>query len=176
MFQGICVKIKKADGALLFTGTHMPIEKTTTKALKGWKDNPISATNFAGTNGQNAKLEVVQMKLLNATSPMSIHYSVHIAGCGWNCPQGIPNESSDGGTAGTTGRGAGIEAIKIWLTDAPGYRVNYRAYLQGSGWEPSWQSDAAIAGTVGKGVNIEALNVQIVAANEFYRCDTMLHR
>lgn len=49
---------------------------------------------------------------------------------------------------GTVGQHKRMEAIEIWLTGAPaGCNVQYRAYVQGFGWQ-GWVQNGATAGTV----------------------------
>jgi uncharacterized protein YjdB len=85
---------------------------------------------------------------------MEIAYSVHAANVGWT------GYSIDGETAGTTGQGRQIEAIKIRVeSDIPG-SVRYNVHAQGIGWL-GWSYDNDTAGTTGQKRKIEAIKVQL---------------
>jgi len=43
--------------------------------------------------------------------------------------------------------------------------VEYRAHVQGVGWQP-WRRDGQTAGTTGKGLRVEAVQIRIVQGPE----------
>jgi hypothetical protein len=135
-----------------------------TVGWRGYKTDPNSEANYAGTIQQSLQIEAICIKLVNAPPSMKITYTAHFSGCGWNCAQLFPNQASNGQTAGTSDRNKWrqMEAIKIELTGAPsGAHVLYKSYIQDFGWEQPWQSDGAVSGTVGSGKRIEALCVKV---------------
>ena len=79
-----------------------------------------------------------------------------MAGPGW-----LPYVS-DGETAGTTGEFRRIEALKVKLEDAPvAGSIEYRAHLEGTGWEDGYVADDAMAGTTGEYRRVEAVQMRL---------------
>ena len=66
---------------------------------------------------------------------------------------------------GTTGQARRLEAFQITVKDSPGWSVQYRAHVQGVGWQP-WRRDGQTAGTTGKGLRVEAVQVRLVQGPE----------
>jgi len=104
-----------------------------------------TAPSKLGTNA-NASVQYTPTK--------NVVYMAHVQRVGWqNCV-------SNGATAGTTGKGLRLEAIKIKLENMSG-GVQYKTHIQGIGWESSWKSNNAVSGTIGKGLRIEAIQIQL---------------
>jgi len=83
-----------------------------------------------------------------------VSYSVHMANIGWG------GYASNGETAGTTGQGRQIEALKVRVSSDIGGSIRYDTHAADVGWL-GWQEDDAIAGTEGQGRQIEAIKVQL---------------
>ena len=88
-------------------------------------------------------------------SSSDVSYSTHVQGIGW---QGAV---SNGVSAGTTGKGLRLEAIKINLGNKKySGGIRYSTHVQGGGWQ-GWVSDGQAAGTTGKGLRLEAIKIQL---------------
>ncbi|MGP3690688.1 discoidin domain-containing protein [Streptomyces sp. IBSNAI002] len=90
-----------------------------------------------------------------------IAYQAHVADIGW---QGFTG--ANGTTAGTTGLGESLEALRIRARGAGDLWV--RAHVQNIGWQP-WQHVAdgqqAEVGTVGRHLRLEALEIRVGSGN-----------
>jgi len=112
------------------------------------------------------KLFVVCLVLLAAqfayAQNAEVSYSVHMAEIGWG------GASMDGATAGTTGQGRQIEAMRARVTSSIPGGIRYNVHASQVGWM-GWSSDNEIAGTTGQGRQIEAIRVQLTGqlANRF---------
>jgi transglutaminase/protease-like cytokinesis protein 3 len=80
-----------------------------------------------------------------------VTYQAHVAGLGWMSPV------QDGQTAGTTGQGRQMEALKISVSQ---YNIQYQAHVAYDGWQ-GWVSDGAVAGTTGQGKAMKAIKIQL---------------
>lgn len=86
----------------------------------GWVDSvEVSRGTYAGTVGENKRLEALRMELKGDVSKdFDIYYRVHVSKIGWL------DWAKNGERAGTQGYGYGIEAVQIKLlkkgSDAPG--------------------------------------------------------
>jgi len=128
----------------------------------GWAQNGEKA----GSQGCHIRLEAIQVKLvkkdtlLNGSTAypfrsLRLDYSAHVQRQGWQ------DFVSQGATAGTTGEGLRVEALKVQLDNtAFEGSVRYRAHVQSYGWM-SWAKDGAKAGTTGEGKRIEALQIEL---------------
>ena len=128
---------------------------------QGWTCND----NEAGTLNYGEHLEAIQLQLISkyeakpAVSNSSfiennLNYQAHVSNVGWM------KSVIDGQTAGTTGRGLGIEALKISLKNIGG-DVLYKSYSSKKGWEPEWTSDNKITGTTGEACPLEAIQIKL---------------
>ena len=90
---------------------------------------------------------------LNTPAPKqdSINYEAHVENIGW---MGVVG---NGSTAGTTGQGKRLEALKIWV---PNSSIRYKGHVENIGWQ-NWVKDGAIAGTTGKGLRMEAIEIRL---------------
>ena len=100
-------------------------------------------------------MEAISINLVNQPKNAKINYQTHVQSIGWQ------SWVKDGEIAGTTNKGLRMEAIKITLTNYPGYKVYYRAHVQDIGWQ-AWVSDGQVAGTTGKKKKIEALEIKLI--------------
>jgi uncharacterized protein YjdB/N-acetylmuramoyl-L-alanine amidase len=131
----------------------------------GWAKNGESA----GTQGLCKQIESVQMQLVKkgGSAPSGsgsaflyaeVSYQAHVQNVGWQ------SAASNGGTAGTSGKGLRMEALKINLgsniTDQYSGSIQYRAHVQNIGWQ-GWVSNGALAGTSGKGLRMEAVQIKL---------------
>lgn len=84
-----------------------------------------------------------------------VGYQAHVAGFGW------VGWTRDGQVAGTTGQARRMEAVRIWLEDAPaGMRIRYRVHVAGFSWL-NWVHDGDMAGTTGQYRRMEAIQIQL---------------
>lgn len=84
---------------------------------------------------------------------VSVSYRAHVQNIGW---QGYV---SNGGTAGTTGRGLRVEALSLMVAGVNG-GIRYRAHVQNIGWQ-DWHADGDECGTTGRGLRVEALQIEL---------------
>ena len=90
-----------------------------------------------------------------ATSAIpNITYNAHVQNTGWM------KDVSNGATAGTTGLGYRMEALKIHLKYNGASMIQYRAHVQNIGWQP-WKNSGSIAGTTGCSYRMEALQIKL---------------
>lgn len=108
-----------------------------------------------GTTGQSRRLEQVRPGALDITFsgrsiPLAgcIRVQGHVQGIGWQ---------PVGSSAGTTGRGLQLEAIRL-SSRCDSVQVQYRAHVQGVGWQRT-VGDGQTAGTTGRGLRMEALEI-----------------
>jgi arachidonate 15-lipoxygenase len=102
------------------------------------------------------RLHIQPAKLLNERiNSMDIRYSAYVQDQGWQ------DEKQNGQEAGTTGHGLRMEAIKMYLQDAPGdVNVTYRAHVQGHGWT-DWMLSHQVAGLPGQSLRMEAIEIKL---------------
>lgn len=129
----------------------------------GWAGNGEKA----GTTGYGHAIEAVQVRLVErggkAPAPLgsayrslgSLAYSTHVANVGWQDPV------ADGQTAGTTGRGLAVEALRIEApdVDCPG-GIAYSAHVANLGW-CSEVGSGSDAGTTGRALRMEAVRIRL---------------
>lgn len=90
-----------------------------------------------------------------ATSKIpTITYKAHVQNIGWM------NSVNSGNTAGTTGNGYRMEALKINLDDNGNSMIKYRAHVQNIGWQ-NWVYSGSTIGTTGKSYRMEALEIKL---------------
>lgn len=130
----------------------------------GWQGWTCS-DNAAGTLGYGLQIEAIQFQLIskyetapeagdNAFLVNTLTYEAHVSTIGW---MDSVNEAQ---TAGTTGRGLGIEALKITLNNVGG-QVLYKSYNSINQWEDSWRTQNEMSGTTGKSTPLEAIQVKL---------------
>lgn len=129
----------------------------------GWASNGEKA----GSVGYDRAIEAVQVKLVEkggqtpeplGSSYLSLGnpvYSTHVANVGWQ------EKVADGQTAGTTGRGLAVEALRIEASDldCSGDFV-YTAHVANFGWV-SEVSAGSNAGTTGRSLQMEAVRIRL---------------
>lgn len=125
----------------------------------GWRSSKSSSSTPSftlGTTGQAKSLEAFTLSL-PGLGPGSVSYSAHVSNIGWQ------KAVSDGATAGTTGRGLPIEAVKISLNGSLGdtYDIWYRAHVRNIGWL-GWTKNGEPAGSEGLASPVEAIEVRVL--------------
>ena len=85
---------------------------------------------------------------------VNVKYCTHVQNSGWQ------KNVSNGATAGTTGQGKRIEAIKIKVSGLNSGAIKYRTHIQNSGWQ-AWKKSGAVSGTTGKGLRAEAIQIKL---------------
>ena len=93
-----------------------------------------------------------------AVGASRISYAGHVQEVGWQATV------SDGGTAGTVGRGLRLEALGFSTTGQTA-----RAHVQNIGWQ-EYRSGAATIGTTGQSLRMEAIQVRSTMTGEAVRC------
>ncbi len=97
----------------------------------------------------------VNVNIARAAGVPAISYSAHSRTVGWG------KKVSGGKTAGTTGKGLRMEAIRINLKYKGKSMIKYRAHVAGIGWM-DWVNSGQVAGTTGKAKAIEAVQIKLV--------------
>ena len=128
----------------------------------GWAKNGAKA----GTVGYDRAIEAVQVCLVpkGGKAPGStadsyrsrgLNYQAHVAYQGWAAPV----ESKR--TAGTVGKGRGLEALSVSLGDQE-YQgsIVYQAQVASVGWQNPVR-DGGIAGTTGRSLAIQAVRIKL---------------
>lgn len=87
----------------------------------------------------------------------NITYKAHVQNIGWM------NSVSAGTTAGTTGNGYRMEALKINLMDNNNSMIKYRAHVQNIGWG-NWVYSGTTVGTTGMSYRMEAIEIKLRTA------------
>lgn len=103
--------------------------------------------------------EMTAPACLNEDNMGMVIYNAHVQNVGWQ------KKVTDGATAGTTGKGLGIEALTIsitdfWRDDTLAGSVFYRAHVSDIGWTDE-VSDGEVAGTTGQDRRIEAIAIRL---------------
>lgn len=134
------------------------------KGWLGWAKNGQSAGSIGyGYNAEAIEIAVVSKGAAapgSTATPLyapvtSISYQAHVSNVGW---QGTVSE---GATAGTTGRGLPMEALKVQLV-TPQYSgsIEYNVHCANIGWQ-GWKSNGAVGGTTGQSRQTEAIQIRL---------------
>lgn len=121
-----------------------------------------------GSTGRSLRLEAVEVMLVRRgeehPSPDGrafldgtyVSVAGHVQNLGWMKPT-----TTNGQTAGTTGKGLRLEALRARVGNAwVDGEVRVQAHVQDEGWH-AWSDSGDTAGTVGKGRRIEALRMEL---------------
>lgn len=105
------------------------------------------------------KPETTEPSYLAEDNMGKIVYKTHVQNKGWQ------KSVTDGANAGTTGKGLGVEAITIsvtdfWRDENLAGSIFYQAHVSGIGWQDE-VSDGAIAGTTAQNRRIEAIRIRL---------------
>lgn len=102
---------------------------------------------------------VLPMKIFASEGEISISYQAHVSNIGWQ--NSVTSTTSSVKTAGTTGRGLGMEAIIVSLNDFDGKSgISYNAHISNIGWQ-GYKSSGQTAGTTGQSRPIEAIKIKL---------------
>lgn len=91
---------------------------------------------------------------VKADTQPSVKYTTHVQKVGWQ------QWFSDGDTAGTSGEGLRLEAIKINIAKDSNLGVEYSTHVQKVGWQ-DWTSNGNMAGTENRGLRLEAIKIKL---------------
>lgn len=126
----------------------------------------------ASTSAQQPQSSATDDASTVATSPQSpesapsVHCQAHVQDKGWQDEVSSSTNQTEAATAGTTGQGKRVEAIRASLVDANGNAIQnaieYKAHVANQGWDASWSRDGQAAGTTGKSRAIEALKIRLL--------------
>lgn len=112
-----------------------------------------------GTVGQSLRLESLNSYPIRIESDISkviksatcsVTLQGHVQNVGWQ---------QSGSSAGTTGLGLRLEAIRMW-SSCSNVKLRYSVHVQGVGWMAT-KAPGQTAGTVGQGLRIEAVRVSL---------------
>ena len=126
---------------------------------QGWVKNGA----MSGTSGRSLRLEGLEVRLVPKKTKSSkggeglvgVTYTGHVQSIGWQ------DWTNDGKSAGTSGRGLRVEALKVRLQSG-GFSggIEYQTHVQKKGWMP-WSKNGAMSGTSGKSLRVEALKIRL---------------
>ncbi len=131
----------------------------------GWLDWAKNGET-AGTIGFGKRIEAVEIKIVNKSEVINqttsyyqktdfLSYSAHIQSYGWQ-------NKVTSGVIGTEGKGKRLEGynVNFEFADYPG-QLQYKSYIEGTGWESSWKKNGETSGTIGKSKKIEQVKMQL---------------
>lgn len=135
-----------------------------------------TSTMPIGSTGQALRLEAIELRLLKSSAATpddslygdfsstqgypfidgtNIAIEAHVQNIGWQ------SWACGGATAGTTGRGLRIEALRAQVDNAYlSGGIEYETHVQDIGWQ-DWVSDGAAAGTTGQSKRVEAVRFSL---------------
>ncbi|MBQ6570826.1 hypothetical protein IJI02_00560 [Candidatus Saccharibacteria bacterium] len=122
--------------------------------------DPSSSPVAQGTAASEPTAEEILARLQPidpVASDLALEYSAHVQKLGWM------DWSNAGEMAGTTGFSLRLEALKIRLKDKLS-GIEYRSYVEGSGWETSYRKDGAESGLTGQSKRLEALEIRLTGS------------
>lgn len=96
------------------------------------------------------------------STPMVV-YSAHVQSIGWTA------DAEDGETAGSTGSGLRVEALKLAHSGGDYRMLSWRGHVQSIGWQ-AWRDTPSTIGTTGQALRLEAFEIKLkdpAAANEW---------
>lgn len=121
----------------------------------GWM-SPVKDGTVAGTTGRGMRMEGLWIiSVTGLPAGAYIRMQGHLENIDWM----VPVKHTDA-YIGTTGRSLRLEAIKLKLINADGYRIKYCGHVQNLGWM-DWVSDGAQCGTTGQSLRLEAVKIII---------------
>ena len=92
---------------------------------------------------------------------LHIKYSTHVQYVGWQ------DWRQDATTAGTSGQGLRLEAIKIEGINLPeGVTIKYQTHIQYVGWQ-AWKTNGEVSGTSGQGLRLEGIKIKLEGTKEY---------
>ncbi|MDO4647062.1 MAG: hypothetical protein Q4B26_00330 [Eubacteriales bacterium] len=102
----------------------------------------------------------IALVMLFSVMTVSAAASPTVTGAGHMQKLGWRNKSGE--IIGVTGQSLRMEEFRLNLSkkDATG-DIQYRSYVQKSGWESSWKKNGATSGTTGKSLRIEAVQIKL---------------
>ena len=110
---------------------------------------------------------------VQSTDVVGVTYRTHVQNVGWETEW-----ATDGGIAGTQGKGLRLEGIEIKLTGdklPENGGIEYRTHVENVGWETEWAADGGIAGTQGKGLRLEGIQIRLVNMPSNYSIEYRTH-
>lgn len=93
------------------------------------------------------------VEISRAAETPVVEYQVHVQKKGWT-------SYISQGTAGTTGQGLRLEAMRIKVRGVKGLGIRYRAHVQTYGWL-GYAENGKLAGTTGKAKRMEAIQIEL---------------
>ena len=124
-------------------------------------------TSYAGTMGRSLRMEALEINLKAENT--TLKYRAHVQTDGWQDWVTADSVSDHKGYVGTVGASKRMEAVQISVEGLEGYKLLYRAHVQGEGWQ-DWvdaEDSDSFAGTTGKSKRIEALEIAVVTEDGF---------
>ena len=145
-----------AYGAPAASGDAQPLpgEAQPAGGESGAQDEAARAETAQADGGQ---AEAAQS---DGATAVSLSYSAHVSNIGWM------GAVAGGETAGTTGRGLPLEALRLVLSDASTGEplgtdaISVEAHVSNVGWQPA-VGNGGTAGTTGQSRAVEALRVRL---------------
>lgn len=90
-----------------------------------------------------------------------VKYITHVQNVGWQ------SWKQDAATAGTSGQGFRLEAIKIEGINLPkGVTIKYQTHIQNIGWQ-TWKTNGELSGTSGQGLRLEGIKIKLEGTTQY---------
>lgn len=129
-----------------------------------------------GAKETKASFENFQDEIQNATDKVIekltdqyLLYQANIQDIGWQ------KQTLNGKTAGTTGQGKRLEAIKILrLSKLEKQRITYQTYVEDIGWQ-DWKKEGQTAGAENQSKIIEAIRIKFEETDDNYSIKYRVH-
>ena len=127
----------------------------------------VSNGEMAGTTGQGKRIEALWIYTRGLPRYGKVCFKTHLAEDGWTKPVCEDEvKYDDNGKiiirqgSGSRGQARRVEAVEIWLENAPGWGVEYQVHAAEIGWM-AWRRDGDMAGTTGEARRIEAVKIEL---------------
>ncbi len=154
----------KADAQAIAEYFHLEKRKNSDSELSiqyrsamqeiGWQGYK-GAGETAGTMQFDTQMEALEVALVNEPDQAAISGSAFIGdGIGW-----VQEANTSELTLGSPGSRCGIQAFQLELSNCPEKCLQYRAYIQESGWT-GWKSQGELCGVPDSDFAIEAVQLR----------------
>ena len=166
-----------AQDNISLEGVYISINGSSYVKVSGTDTGGTSAVSWGYSTGLNPGANTVRIyardyrgnqsgvRSITVTYVPRVVYQAHVEGSGWQSPVTGPT------TAGSTGQYAQMEAVRIWMPEAPsGWSISASAFVErlaGLDWVTTSGTGMLEAGTTGQGLQMEAIRITLNNAPGF---------
>ena len=149
---GIAVHIDKTEPGCTTSG----VRTSGDVPLTTWSNTGVTLTGQCNAKGGSPCSDISKSVIGSNVQVAKVIYQGHTQDLGWL------GNVSNGNTAGTTGQGRRLEAVKIAVSIPDiSCTVNYKSHISDVGWEKDWKSNGAESGTTGQSKQMEAIQIKL---------------